>query len=477
MWRRDPPNKVCEREFGLLVATAVGQLARRPAFRLAADGEPFPWAVLDSALPDPAVVPDVVADRVLAEQFTLHVGIRALAQLYLDSERFPAAGRRPVRRGDLIYRPTPDRDWFGRGVRLSPRYESTVSEPLSSPVPSFAIAQSPLFERYDVHLDLSARRLVDELFSRFDRVAPAVCVPNLALDGGEYAEVETWMDGPQGYFYGVAAADLDRQRRLFEKGVLKALGGGANVILFPELSSTEQITAHAINTARAAVPSTLAGPLLLIPGSWHRAREDGNMATGLMFWHPPDLDVIEAKIAHKKFRPLERARLKPGDPTGYDEWLGTPTDGRAVIRVYLGELFSFTVLICADAMGTDIHELLRELRVKLVLVPAMSRTHTPFTDLASAVRGWQGTTVVAMTPWCSSGPDAAGSAVCLSPIDGAVPLVIGPSVAVGGSPGTTFAPTRSALSPNGSAGRDRDAPAVCFYLPQNCSCNWVLYEV
>jgi len=119
--------------------------------------------------------------------------------------------------------------------------------------------------------------------------------------------------------------------------------------------------------------------------------------------------------------------------------------------------------------------LLREVGVRLVLVAAMSETHDPFADLASAVKRWQGITVVAMTPWHSSVPHAA-SVICLSPVRGCLPLVMAPSRASSAMNEGILGESVGAENAGISKKRP-DTPAVCFFSPRDCTCHWTMCDV
>lgn len=212
------------------VDDVIGRLVASPAFRPALAGAVFDWSAPRDLLAS-AGVPGVVAARILVDRFVEHFGERVLACLYLRSPDYPPGGRRPVAPGDLIYTPLPAVEWFrNAGFRPGPLPHSVPTFPLPSPLRSFSIAESDLFGAIDVWYDLTARRLVDELFRDLKGMVAAACVPNREL-AAEYDldRVDTWIRDGQGYFFGVRAADLDRQRVLFELATARAVAGGANV--------------------------------------------------------------------------------------------------------------------------------------------------------------------------------------------------------------------------------------------------------
>ncbi|MFO0847186.1 MAG: hypothetical protein U0871_01320 [Gemmataceae bacterium] len=458
-------NRAGEMALAGRIDDAVAKLVKSPQFQPAVDGGVFNWSALSSSLLN-GDYPYVVTARIIANRFAYHFDEKALGRLYLKSSAYPAGGQRPIRQGDLIYSPSPTLSWYQDAgwSRPSEHPHSVETFPPVSPLWSFRIAESDLFETIDVRLDLSARRLVDEMFGQLNKIIVAACVPNREL-GSEYAldQIEKWTEDRQGYFFGVHAADLDRQRLLFEQATACALSGGANVVLFPELSATPDVAAHAIQVAARAVTQ----PTLLIPGSWHASRAEGHLLSGRILWRPAGNDPVQVEVIHRKFRPLQRYRMDGAD---YDEWLGTWTaKSRPTIRVYLGNTASFTVLICADVIGPEIQGLLKEVGPTFVFVPAMSKTHGPFQRLAAHVNGWQGMTAVSMVPGHAAGEDAGAWAVFCTPYPGALPLSVGSEFILGGHPGTTFAHHNSTGAATTSP---RQSPAVCFYRLGSSHCIW-----
>ncbi|HWU88978.1 MAG TPA: hypothetical protein VN253_17050 [Kofleriaceae bacterium] len=161
---------------------------------------------------------------------------------------------------------------------------------------------------------------------------------------------------------------------------------GVGLLVLPELCLTEAMYARLVSSrAFCAVP-------FVVPGSHHAPSGvgPGHNETGLLVRGKPI-------VAHRKFRPVLFPDRLDDDGNRRDV---TRQEHLAVdesrLSICVSGDWSVATLICKDVMDNAVQDLLRDLAVQLVLVPAMSPKVEDFADLAQQLgRDPQGVTLVA----------------------------------------------------------------------------------
>jgi hypothetical protein len=178
-------------------------------------------------------------------------------------------------------------------------------------------------------------------------------------------------------FYKVRPSVPDYRARI-DAVITHAMAAGAEVLVLPELSMTDELHAWFVKDARVAkLP-------LVVAGSRH-VGETGeapgrNVTTVLAYGR-----VLAEHDKMSDFFFLDGAvtrheHVRPGTS----------------MQVLLGERSSLLVLICKDALREDWQGLVQRLAPRLVLIPAMSRESADFTAFADRLaRSPQSITVVA----------------------------------------------------------------------------------
>jgi hypothetical protein len=170
--------------------------------------------------------------------------------------------------------------------------------------------------------------------------------------------------------------------------------------------------------ARLAASRAFHAVPFVVPGSYHtpQAVGPGHNETSLLVHGRP-------LAKHRKFRPVvfpdcfdDRGELRD---VIRQEHLAVE---ESRISISVSGDWSVATLICKDAMDNAVQDLLRDLAVQLVLVPAMSPKVEDFADLAQQLgRDPQAVTLVAnIGPTAVIfGVPAARNRVILNPYDGA----------------------------------------------------------
>lgn len=374
-----------------------------------------PWPPNASILAEPHFR-DVPVEVVFRSAATaLHsIAEDSLTNLYYEALA-AAAGR--VEQGDLLYFETGwphPRELFGLEADYNTNPETLIPTSRRSPVPKFGIADSPSFALYNVILDDTCREPLDDLFGDASSGLAAVAVPNSSLADYNISHPELPPEengvvfredsGGTPRFFGVRPLDLEAQRRRLGAMTSAAVDRKAAIILFPELSVTEDMLKHF-----RAVLANATATCLLVPGSYHDMAEHQHNVRGWLIWPQGNGSApLAFSIQHQKFEPVVTSL--PGREGAHSEDLDPCDAGvppRRTLRIYRGTRHRLAVLVCRDALDAPLREVLEALRVNVVLIPAMSPTHGPFDDLANHVAARiQGMTLIAMTPWDDKGPSA-----------------------------------------------------------------------
>ncbi len=360
------------------------------------NGEPFDWLdFLKTILPSSA--PDSLIARILARTFTDCFKYELIKQ-YLRS-RLTIDKDRPIKPGDLIFCPAPNRDILKKLYpNLSMNPEKRNYPIPDSPTAIFKIAKKVIFDDLDVIPDLSLWYPLRRFFEPPDRVIPAICIPTTDFNQETHAVKtwgETWEENGKLYYFTVKPANDKNQTKILQQAIDAALEEGGSILVFPEVSCTPD-TADDIF---AYVKPRVQDRLLLILGSWHGTPDQGHQLAARYFWRDQDGRINDASICHKKFNAFEGYMSPEGQ--AHIEFLGTPPRKKS-IRIYQTDTMSFTTLICKDVLGDRTLLPLDELTPSFILVPAMSDTHDLFATLAVKAKGWQGTTIVSITPTSSN---------------------------------------------------------------------------
>lgn len=356
----------------------AGQLLTEMARTAIVTGESLPNSVWFRAV---AIQLDNTCRNVLIQQFISSVSGETLSCL---------------KRNDLVLKPS----YFRRAVygqHLSTNPEKRRLKPRKNPLEQFCLAESEAFDRIDVFLDFSNRDAIDHVF---DEGAYSLGIAELGLGIEDFSVKETWTDSNgKAFFWGVAPKD-QRGAMLTIASVLRSgFDGGCNVVLFPELCLTDEMSEQ----ARCLIESGVKIPSIVVCGSYH-SNDTGyhELAGWIALPHGDGCDL--RAIRHQKYHPLEDFRASSNDTLSFTECLDrngkSHLTGRPSIRIHSSCKRSFACLICADAFPAEVAEVLSIVAVSLVTVCAMSKKHQPFDVLATQmVEEAQNACAIAMTPF------------------------------------------------------------------------------
>ena len=184
---------------------------------------------------------------------------------------------------------------------------------------------------------------------------------------------ELGLEEPRPVAFPVRAADPGRQADVVLDQLERAIGARAQIILFPELSTSPEIVER---IARRLDDDD--HHRLVICGSWHETdTESGdpvNVSVGVVSGHA-------ARMRHRKI--VESGDLYPRDPANRVREGIKPPDP-PLLRVYVAEQFRFALVICKDFLHPPVTQTLDNLGANVLLVPSLSRTTHPFKARACA---------------------------------------------------------------------------------------------
>jgi hypothetical protein len=178
-------------------------------------------------------------------------------------------------------------------------------------------------------------------------------------------------------FYKVRPSAPDYRARI-DAVITHALAAGAQVLVLPELSLTDELHAWFVTDPRVAkLP-------LVVAGSRHVAvtgEEPGRNVTTVLAYGRVLAEHDKMSDFFFQDGPVTRhEHVRPG----------------TTMQVLLGERSSVLVLICKDALREDWQALVQRLAPRLLLIPAMTRESADFTAFADRLaRSPQAITVVA----------------------------------------------------------------------------------
>lgn len=281
---------------------------------------------------------------------------------------------------------------------------------------------------------------VDLDFSSADQLAPliseksqtfATCHPNRTHD--EYVPVVPCLTAEDRFFW-FSPEDVGRQRRILRCLLEQAASGEATIVVLPELcldAETAQEILADFRGLRSKVRLFLAGSHHVEVGGFRR-----NQALALLRGRKEPLHYWKSAPFVARYgmnRPLQEDIHLEAEP---------------LITAYFSGDWSFSILICKDFLDARMRNLLTDLGVNLLLLPAM----TPVTDAFEAfaqplTQTNQAWVVMANTPAQPSNLHA----VFGGPLRG------------------RFNATVNAV---GTRGR-RGAPGVCFYRVRDGHVLWV----
>lgn len=183
---------------------------------------------------------------------------------------------------------------------------------------------------------------------------------------------ERYTIGTQGLFFNVRPRRPAELEARIHARVVEAEQRDVDLLLLPELCITEEMHASLI------AKKTFDRLPFVVAGSYHSPPEVGpGHNESVLFAHGRRV------ASHRKFRPVVI-------PDRYDDAGAACEVARqehlrvdeSRISVLVTGDWSVALLICKDAMENAVQDLLRELAVQLVLVPAMSPNTEDFADLA-----------------------------------------------------------------------------------------------
>lgn len=230
----------------------------------------------------------------------------------------------------------------------------------------------------------------------FHRVA--CCFPNASVDTRDFEAFEVALpDGTPGFFP-LRAKNIDEQWRLIGGHLNRAKADGADLVLFPELSMTEELQRRV--------------------GEWmHDAEFAGTVLAGSAHVETGPERVNRAVLRrgavcelHHKLNPFVTPKENPFFPKR--EVIEDLRGPRNLTLHFFGSL-SVAFVVCKDVGDPAIRRALELLRPSLLLIVALSPTTDFFTGQAEALRDVAQTiTVVANAP---ATPDVS-TTVCVLPL-------------------------------------------------------------
>ena len=202
---------------------------------------------------------------------------------------------------------------------------------------------------------------------------------------------EDWaeFDVPDVLFPIVAKDSVTQQDRV-KSAVAGALSRGSAVVVVPELSTT----AGSVEDIEVLLNETI-GPAIVFAGSAHVLRRSVRVNEAQVI-----LPEVGAAWSHDKLVPYE---TRDGNREGIDP-------ARPQVTIACGNHVRVAVLICKDVLVGEYYQLLGDLGVHLLAVPAMSAGLGDFSAAAHAlVARSQGAMVVANNPrvWEGMVPETA----------------------------------------------------------------------
>lgn len=305
------------------------------------------WTRLHEGLPERPDMAAVLVARVCADALDEAVGHRF-------ADGFRRRGLWRLAPGDPFpVAEPPLRDVFGRHLTTHPDVRDLPIDRTAR------LALAPHADGVELVVDLDAPLRVPA-----EDAVIAACLPI----GGPARELAFDPDPERGQFFGVRARDPAAVIASCEALTREALEAGAMLIVFPELTVSED--------ALDAIERTLAGrDVLVVAGSRH-AVVDGaprNVATVL---------AGGARWTSAKFNPFVLGDLVEGIASA---------PARVVVRGAIDDngryAWSIAVLICKDLLSPGAHQALVAARPALIVVPALTERTAVFEADAVGLTG------------------------------------------------------------------------------------------
>lgn len=214
----------------------------------------------------------------------------------------------------------------------------------------------------------------------------AAGVPNRTYD--EF-EGQDWEESGVHFFFPFRPRNPENQGRRLAGLLALGRDAGATILVLPELCSDE-IGARALIEEFQTKPGSLR---LLVAGSYHAgARTDPQRDNVCL----AAVRGLAEPLQHRKFSRFFFRRRKGGEESEYHEGL-LPTAEE--VRIYMGDSWTFTFLICKDFLTMKVRHALMEMGVSLFLLPMLSPKTAEFEEFAGALAmANQGVVVAANNP-------------------------------------------------------------------------------
>jgi hypothetical protein len=226
---------------------------------------------------------------------------------------------------------------------------------------------------FEIIFDFRAADALDDLSSAPVRIA--TCHPNATV-----ADLIPPEPDEHARFFGLGPADSQKQTDVALQLLHIAVAQAADVVVFPELSVNEDVLAALED---AFLEERL--PKLLVAGSRHTIDKGGFPRNEAIAW----VRGYPEAIRHHKIRPYRYE----SDGSVYVE--GIYLEPRPRLTVHSTGSRSICLVICRDLLDGKLVNLLTELGVHLVLVPAMSPKMSSFAGAAGQIV-WQTQAFVAI---------------------------------------------------------------------------------
>lgn len=316
------------------------------------------WQRLHEALPERPDLARVLVARLCADALDEAVGHQFVAC-------FRQRARWRLAPGDPFPVAAPAlRELFGKHLTSHPDHRDQTIDRTTR------LALAPEADGVELVLDLEA----DLPVPRADATV-AVCLPMAA----PMTELVWDEDPARGRFFAVRPRDPAAATRAVRAVVTQAMAAGAAIVVFPELSVTDEGLAVIAGAAATVVP-----PPLVVAGTRHTA-VDGparNVATVM---------AGERRFEHGKWNPFVYGALT-------EAIAGSPA--QVIVRGTIDGAgrfaWSLAVLVCKDFLSLGAHQALTAVRPSLILVPAMSdRTAVFEADAVGITAATQATCVIA----------------------------------------------------------------------------------
>jgi predicted amidohydrolase len=261
-------------------------------------------------------------------------------------------------------------------------------------------------ENLDLKIDYRFAAEIDSFCKPGARIA--LCLPTV-----EIAEYDPHVDQGAKRF-GPVLPSYDNPADVLESLLRCALKADARLILFPELTfdsaSLNRFLTLWDDHTQLEMPSA---PRLVVLGSHHEfARETTSRNYSWMLStdrgkqsHPALRDDGKWEnqgevVAHQKLTPYvareDEIKITEGEALRRHVYLFESIDEvpHPRVTIFSGKEYKLAVVICVDYLDDELRDLLRDLRVDLIFIPAMSRKSRVFEDLCIGHSGSTQATLV-----------------------------------------------------------------------------------